>query len=72
MQLLWKKYKVNRFLSLTVLLTDAVFVVAVIRYINDNIIHIPIEISYIVGIVIWFLFQYFAPLEEYDDSNSNR
>ena len=33
---------------------------------------IPIEISYIVGIVIWFLFQYFTPLEEYDDSNSNR
>ena len=67
-----KKFKVNRFLSLVVLLVDAVFVGVVYRYINYNIIHIPIEISYIVGIVIWFLFQYFAPLEEYDDSNLNR
>lgn len=58
-----KKYKVNRFISLISLGAILVLGVVIYNFLN-SIINIPVWVCYIVCVIGYIIFEYFAPLEE--------
>lgn len=64
-----KKFKVNRALSLTVIILLAFSVVVGFKKVNDYIFNFPEWTIYFIGLALWHVFEYFAPLEEYEDDD---
>lgn len=58
-----KKLSVNRFLSMTALIVMIASLGVACQIIDD----IPSWMVYLLGIAFWLVFQYFAPLEEYEE-----
>ena len=62
-----KSFKVNRILSVTILILSAILLGVICRKINDYWFDMPSWIVDVLVIVYVLIFQYFAPLEEYEE-----
>lgn len=64
-----KSFKVNRALSMTILISITVLFGVTYQMINKYWFDIPSWIIYFLCIVFWLVFQYFSPLEEHDEND---
>ena len=65
-----KKFKVNRVLSITAIILLAVLVGVVSRKVEEFYPNIPMWSPYCIMILLWLVFEYFAPLDECDDNDT--
>lgn len=64
-----KKYTINSFLYYAMLIFVALFSGVFIMIFDKYILKIPDWLGYILSLAVLFLFEYFAPLEEYNEKN---